>query len=132
MPKFYSSKEVARLCRVSLRQLQYWDEGGLTKPEFHEGAGGFGHKRAYSREEVIRVDLIAQLRRKSIPFQQVKRLKKYLLQSPPGRELLVVSAKVKATAMWCNPAEAIAAAANASSGVFVVQRKRVEVAEEED
>ena len=59
----YSSSEVARIARVSLRQLQWWDERHVVSPR-HEG-----HRRMYSPEEVLEVTVIAELRSKAFSLQ---------------------------------------------------------------
>src|SRR5260370_11583012 len=54
----YNSSDVARICGVSLRQLQWWDERNAVSPRQD------GHKRIYMAEEVVEISLIAELRRK--------------------------------------------------------------------
>ena len=54
----YSSSDVARAAKVSLRQLQWWDEQRVVSP------GHEGHKRIYSAGEVLEITVIAELRRK--------------------------------------------------------------------
>ena len=63
----YSSSEVARLARVSLRQLQWWDEKHMVSPR-HQG-----HRRMYSSSEVLEVTVIAELRRKGFSLQKLRR-----------------------------------------------------------
>ncbi|MGQ9633408.1 MAG: MerR family transcriptional regulator [Bryobacteraceae bacterium] len=64
----YSSSEVAKIARVSLRQLQWWDEKHVVSPR-HEG-----HRRLYTPEEVLEVALIAELRRKGFSLQKLRRV----------------------------------------------------------
>jgi DNA-binding transcriptional MerR regulator len=54
----YNSIQVARICGVSLRQLQWWDERNVVSPRQD------GHKRIYMAEEVVEISVIAELRRK--------------------------------------------------------------------
>jgi DNA-binding transcriptional MerR regulator len=54
----YTSAEVARIARVSLRQLQWWDERRVVSPARNN------HKRLYEPDQVIEVSVIAELRRK--------------------------------------------------------------------
>ena len=79
-PETYSSSEVARLARVSLRQLQWWDEKHVVSPR-HQG-----HKRMYTPEEVLEITVIAELRRKGFSLQKLRRVLKYL-QRDMGRRL---------------------------------------------
>ncbi len=76
----YSTREVSRIARVSLRQLQWWDEQHLVSPR-HQG-----HRRVYRAEEVLEVALIAELRRKGFSLQKLRRVIRYL-QRDMGRRL---------------------------------------------
>lgn len=79
-PDTYASSEVARIARVSLRQLQWWDEKHVVSPRHH------GHKRMYTPEEVLEITVIAELRRKGFSLQKLRRVLKYL-QRDMGRRL---------------------------------------------
>jgi DNA-binding transcriptional MerR regulator len=68
----FSSREVAQVARVSLAQLQWWDERGILSP------GRKGRKRAYLPKDVIEVLVIAELRRKGMSLQSVRRVLRLL------------------------------------------------------
>ena len=70
--KNYTSLECAQVARVSLRQLQWWDERKVVSPR-HEG-----HRRVYSAEEVIEITVIAELRRKGFSLQKIRRVLRFL------------------------------------------------------
>ncbi len=76
----YSSHDVARVAGVSLRQLQWWDEQGVVSPAH------VGHKRLYDPQEVIEVAVIAELRRKGVSLQKIRRVLKFL-QKEMGKRL---------------------------------------------
>ena len=76
----YASSEVARITRVSLRQLQWWDEKHVVSPRH------LGHRRTYSPAEVLEVTLIAELRRKGFSLQKLRRVLRYL-QRDMGRRV---------------------------------------------
>ncbi len=76
----YASSEVSRIARVSLRQLQWWDERHVVSPR-HQG-----HRRMYTAEEVLEVTVIAELRRKGFSLQKLRRVLRYL-QKDMGRRL---------------------------------------------
>ena len=76
----YNSSEVSRICSVSPRQLQWWDERSIVSPAQD------GHKRVYSIEEVVEVSVIAELRRKGFSLQKI-RLVLRLLQKDTGKRL---------------------------------------------
>jgi DNA-binding transcriptional MerR regulator len=76
----YNSSEVARICGVSLRQLQWWDERNVVSPRQD------GHKRIYLPEEVVEISVIAELRRKGFSLQKIRRVLRFL-QKDMGKRL---------------------------------------------
>jgi DNA-binding transcriptional MerR regulator len=78
-PEFNSS-DVARICGVSLRQLQWWDERNVVSPRQD------GHKRVYMPEEVVEISVIAELRRKGFSLQKIRRVLRFL-QKDMGKRL---------------------------------------------
>lgn len=68
----FPSREVAQLARVSLGQLQWWDERGIISP------GRRGRRRAYLPTDVIEILVIAELRRKGMSLQSVWRVLRLL------------------------------------------------------
>ena len=76
----FNSIEVARICGVSLRQLQWWDERNVVSPRQN------GHKRVYLTEEVVEISVIAELRRKGFSLQRIRRVLRFL-QKDMGKRL---------------------------------------------
>jgi DNA-binding transcriptional MerR regulator len=76
----YNSSDVARICGVSLRQLQWWDERNVVSPRQD------GHKRIYRTEEVVEISVIAELRRKGFSLQKIRRVLRFL-QKDTGKHL---------------------------------------------
>src|SRR5690242_19158631 len=76
----YNSSEVSRICGVSLRQLQWWDERKVVSPRQD------GHKRIYMPEEVVEISVIAELRRKGFSLQKIRRVLRFL-QKDMGKRL---------------------------------------------
>ena len=76
----YNSSEVSRICGVSLRQLQWWDERSVVSPRQD------GHKRIYMPEEVVEISVIAELRRKGFSLQKIRRVLRFL-QKDMGKRL---------------------------------------------
>jgi DNA-binding transcriptional MerR regulator len=68
----FGSNEVARLSGISLRQLQWWDEKKVVSPNQD------GHKRLYQPNEVVEIVVIAELRRKGLPLQKIRRILRFL------------------------------------------------------
>jgi DNA-binding transcriptional MerR regulator len=76
----FNSSDVARICGVSLRQLQWWDERNVVSPRQD------GHKRIYMPEEVVEISVIAELRRKGFSLQRIRRVLRFL-QKDMGKRL---------------------------------------------
>src|SRR5246500_40038 len=76
----FNSSDVARICGVSLRQLQWWDERKVVSPRQD------GHKRIYMPEEVVEISVIAELRRKGFSLQKIRRVLRFL-QKDMGKRL---------------------------------------------
>jgi len=76
----FNSTEVARICGVSLRQLQWWDERNVVSPKQD------GHKRVYMPQEVVEISVIAELRRKGFSLQKIRRVLRFL-QKDMGKRL---------------------------------------------
>src|ERR1019366_8095974 len=76
----YNSSDVARICGVSLRQLQWWDERNVVSPRQD------GHKRIYRAGEGVELAVIAELRRKGFSLQKIRRVLRFL-QKDMGKRL---------------------------------------------
>ena len=76
----FNSSDVSRICGVSLRQLQWWDERNVVSPRQD------GHKRIYMTEEVVEISVIAELRRKGFSLQKIRRVLRFL-QKDMGKRL---------------------------------------------
>jgi len=72
MQDSFSSQEVIALTGVTARQLQWWDERGVIKPE------RVGHRRLYSMQNVMAMAVICQLRRKGFSLQGVRKVMRFL------------------------------------------------------
>jgi DNA-binding transcriptional MerR regulator len=79
-PEGYNSSDVSRICGVSLRQLQWWDERNVVSPKQD------GHKRIYMPSEVVEISVIAELRRKGFSLQKIRRVLRFL-QKDTGKRL---------------------------------------------
>jgi DNA-binding transcriptional MerR regulator len=72
MPDCFPSQEVIALTGVTARQLQWWDERGVVKPERQ------GHRRLYSMQNVMEMAVICELRRKGFSLQGVRKVMRFL------------------------------------------------------
>ena len=68
----FPSHEVTALTGITARQLQYWDERGVVKPERE------GHRRLYSMNHLTEVAVICELRRKGFSLQSVRKVMRFL------------------------------------------------------
>jgi DNA-binding transcriptional MerR regulator len=72
MQDSFSSYEVMALIGVTARQLQWWDERGVVKPE------RVGHRRLYSIQNLTELAVICELRRKGFSLQGVRKVMRFL------------------------------------------------------
>jgi DNA-binding transcriptional MerR regulator len=70
--QIFFSKDVAQIARISLRQLQWWDEKKLVSAEQED------HRRMYSRQQVLEILAIAAFRRKGMSLQKMRRVMRSL------------------------------------------------------
>lgn len=68
----FTSREVITLTGITARQLQWWDERGVVKPERE------GHRRLYSMNQLTEIAVICQLRRKGFSLQGVRKVVRFL------------------------------------------------------
>lgn len=74
------------LTGVTARQLQWWDERGVVKPERQ------GHCRLYSTRQVMEMAVICELRRKGFSLQGVRKVMRFL-QREFGKGLAEITAR---------------------------------------
>ena len=72
MQDSFSSRDVVAITGVTARQLQWWDERGVVKPQ------RVGHRRLYSMQNLTEITVISQLRRKGFPLQGVRKVIRFL------------------------------------------------------
>ena len=73
----YTTGEIAKLCGVTVRTVQYYDTRGILVPsELTEGG-----RRLYSEGDVKRLKIICFLRELGLPIDQVRQL---LTEEDPG------------------------------------------------
>jgi len=72
MQDSFPSREVIALTGISARQLQWWDERGVVKPQRQ------GHRRLYSMQNVNEIAVICELKRKGFSLQAVRKVMRFL------------------------------------------------------
>ncbi len=68
----FTSREVIALTGITARQLQWWDERGVVRPERE------GHRRLYSMNQITEIAAICQLRSKGFSLQGVRKVVRLL------------------------------------------------------
>jgi len=75
----FTSDDVVLKCDVTLRQLQWWDEQNVVRPQME------GHHRVYSPQQVQQIQVIKALRNKGISLQRVRRFLAQIADAKPGQ-----------------------------------------------
>jgi DNA-binding transcriptional MerR regulator len=68
----FPSNDVIALTGITARQLQWWDERGVVKPERE------GRRRLYSMQNLTEIAVICELRRKGFSLQGVRKVMRFL------------------------------------------------------
>lgn len=68
MERRFTSREVAAITGITLRQLQWWDERRIVVPERE------GRRRLYSLGNLAELAVIAELREKGFSLQRVRKV----------------------------------------------------------
>jgi len=68
----FTSREVIARTGITARQLQWWDERGVVRPQRE------GHRRIYSLNQLTEVAVICELRRKGFSLQSVRKVMRFL------------------------------------------------------
>ena len=72
----FSSVEVSEFTGVTLRQLQWWDEQGIT----YVGRTGSGYRREYTVDSVVTVHVVKALRDRGVSLKRIRQLAKSVQQ----------------------------------------------------
>jgi DNA-binding transcriptional MerR regulator len=72
MPDCFLSHDVIALTGITARQLQWWDERGIVKPERQ------GHRRLYTMQNLTEIAVICELRRRGFSLQEVRKVMRFL------------------------------------------------------
>ncbi len=79
----YTTGEIAKLCGVTVRTVQYYDIRGILVPsELSEGG-----RRLYSEDDVKRLKIVCFLRELGLPIDSIRQL---LSQEDPGNVLALL------------------------------------------
>ena len=79
----YTTGELAKLCNVSVRTVQYYDTRNILKPS----ALSEGGRRLYSEDDVKRMEIICFLRDAGISLSNIEEL---ILEEEPGKVISIL------------------------------------------
>ena len=75
--KYYKSSEACKITGLTYKQLDYYDRTNFIRPSVHK-AKGYGTKRAYSFNDLLKLKVIKKLLDAGISLQKLRKTKKYL------------------------------------------------------
>lgn len=79
----YTTGELAKLCNVSVRTVQYYDSRNILKPS----ALSEGGRRLYSEEDIKRMEIICFLREAGISLSSIEEL---ISKEEPGKVISIL------------------------------------------
>jgi DNA-binding transcriptional MerR regulator len=65
---FYTTAQLAKRCNVSQRQIQYWCDARVLRPQM------YGHTRLFSAEDLRQVLIIRELRARQVELDAIGRI----------------------------------------------------------
>ena len=77
MKTFFTPKEVGHICKLSYRQIQYWDKSGFIKPSYKRR----GKYRLYTFPDIIQLRIAKTLRESGYSVQRMRRTIKNLREA---------------------------------------------------
>lgn len=80
----FSTQEVSKVTKASIRRLDYWARTGLLTPSVQD-AQGSGSKRRYTFRDIVAAQTIQQLRERFCPLQKVRIAVQYLRKHYPDQ-----------------------------------------------
>ncbi len=94
VPGLFMSGEVQKIVGLTQRQLAYWDDPTLVRPQGRPACGS-GSRRLYTLLDVVQLKLILRLRQAGLSLQKIRRallnLSDLVDEPAPFAELEVVS-----------------------------------------
>ncbi|MDD5621632.1 MAG: MerR family transcriptional regulator [Actinomycetota bacterium] len=127
--RFYGSLEVCRIIGITYKQLDYYDRTGFVKPSVN-GAGGYGSRRMYDFNDLMKLKVIKKLMEAGISLQKLRRTKKYLDEydnnTAAGNGLLKLTLISDGNTVYaCDSDKAIVDTLKSGQGVFGIALGRV-------
>jgi len=111
-PEFtFSSKDLVRRARISMRQMQWWTEHGYLP------CGMRGHSRTFTERDVLQAALMRELKVKGVTLAKMRRVSSVLALNAGNRYLITDGRRM---VVWSNDEMHIIRAAKESKFPVVV------------
>ena len=126
--KIYSSAEVCNIIGITYKQLDYYDRTDFIKPSIN-GAGGYGTRRMYGFNDLMKLKVIKKLMEAGISLQKLRKTKRYLEQYKEGNDALLNVTLISDgnTVYACDSDKAIIDTLKSGQGVFGIALGKVYV-----
>jgi DNA-binding transcriptional MerR regulator len=126
--KTYSSSEVCKIIDITYKQLDYYDRTDFIKPSI-SGAGGYGTRRMYSFNDLMKLKVVKKLLEAGISLQKLRKTKRYLEHySNEDNSLLKVTLISDGNTIYaCDSDKAIIDTLKSGQGVFGIALGKVYV-----
>lgn len=124
--KTYSSAEVCKIINITYKQLDYYDRTDFIKPSI-SGAGGYGTRRMYSFNDLMKLKVIKKLLEAGISLQKLRKTKRYLEHYSNGDDSLLEVTLISDgnTVYACDSDKAIIDTLKTGQGVFGIALGKV-------
>ena len=127
--KIYGSAEACRIIGITYKQLDYYDRTGFIKPSVN-GAGGYGSRRMYNFNDLMKLKVIKKLMEAGISLQKLRKTKRYLDEydnkSGRGNGLLRLTLISDGNTVYaCDSDKAIVDTLKSGQGVFGIALGKV-------
>ena len=83
MSELYTTGEIAKICKVSVRTVQYYDTRGILVPRCLSEGG----RRLYSDQDLRKLQIICYLRNMGLPINSISEL---LADSDPASVIEII------------------------------------------
>ena len=85
---YYNSNEACKITELTYKQLDYYDRTNFINPSINQ-ADGYGTKRLYSFNDLLKLKVIKKLLDAGISLQKLRKTKKYLEVNEENNDALL-------------------------------------------
>lgn len=131
--RFYKSTEVCKIVGLTYKQLDYYDRTNFITPSISK-ADGYGTKRMYSFNDLLKLKIIKKLLEAGISLQKIRKTKKYVEEIEKNNDALLKVTLISDgnTVYACNSDKEIIDTLNSGQAVFGIALGKVYIDLKED